>query len=120
MQAQQLSRQQTAIKGAQAASMGAQGIDGSVTSAEIAKDTFTKQQMDQSTLMYNANVKAWNITNQANANLWGLGAQKEQYSLGAENAALAGDISAGGSLFSSAAQVGTIGIINKGYNPGIY
>ena len=98
LQAGQLSRQQSAIKGAQAASAGAQGIDGSVTGADIAKDTFTKEQMDQNTLLYNANVKAWNTTNNANAQLWGLGAQEGQYSEGAENAAFAGDINAGGSL----------------------
>jgi len=119
LKATQLNRQQMAVKGAQAASAGAQGLDGSVTGADIAKDTFTKQQMDQSTLMYNANVKAWDITNQANANLWGLGAQEDQYSMGAEKAATAGDISATGSLLSSASQVGTIGIIsNTQGNPG--
>jgi len=114
----QLARSQATIKGAQTAAMGAQGLDGSVTGADIAKDTFTKQQLDQTTLMYNANVKSWNITNQANSQLWGLGAQETQYSMGAENAAFAGDISAGGSLLSSAAQVGTIGVINSGMNPG--
>lgn len=111
LQSQQLSRQQMATKGAQAASAGAQGLDGSVTGADIAKDTFTKQQMDQNTLMYNANVKSWNITNSANAQLWGLGAQEGQYSEGAENAAFAGDIGAGTSLLSSAAQVGTEGLL---------
>jgi hypothetical protein len=38
--------------------------------------------------------------------------------MGAENAATAGDIAAGGSLLSSAAQVGTIGVMNQGFNPG--
>ncbi len=119
LQSEQLSRQQMAIKGAQAASAGAQGIDGSVTGADIAKDTFTKQQMDQNTLLYNANVKSWNITNNANAQLWGLGAQEGQYTEGAENATKAGDISAASTLLSSATQVGTIGIINNTQgNPG--
>lgn len=119
LQSQQLSRQQMAVKGTQAAAAGAQGLDGSVTGADIAKDTFTKQQMDQQTLMYNANVKSWNITNNANAQLWGLGAQEGQYSEGAQNAEFAGDIGAVGSLLSSATQVGTIGVINKTQgNPG--
>lgn len=109
----QLSRQQMAIKGAQAAASGAQGLGSSVTGADIAKDTFTKQQLDQMTLQYNANVKSWNITNNMNANLWGLGAQKDQYSMGAENAEIAGDIGAASSLFGSAAQIGTIGTINR-------
>lgn len=119
LQSGQLSRQQAAVKGAQAASAGAQGLDGSVTGAEIAKDTFTKEQMDQQTLLYNANVKSWNITNNSNAQLWGLNAQEGQYSEGAQNAEIAGDISAGSTLLSSAAQFGTIGVINKTQgNPG--
>lgn len=109
----QLSRQQAAVKGAQAAAAGAQGLDGSVTGADIAKDTFTKQQMDQQTLMYNANVKSWDITNNANSQLWGLGAQEGQYSEGARNAGIAGDIGAGTSLLSAASQIGTIGVINS-------
>ena len=113
-----LARTQATQKGAQLAAVGAQGLDGSGTAADIAKDTFTKQQMDQMTLQYNANVKSWNITNSENAQLWGLGAQQTQYSMGAENAATAGDISAAGSLLGSAAQVGTIGVINQGFNPG--
>lgn len=119
LQSEQLSRQQMATKGAQAAAAGAQGLDGSVTGADIAKDTFTKQQMDQNTLLYNANVKSWNITNNANAQLWGLGAEQGQYSEGAQNSAIAGDIGAGGSLLSSASQIGTIGVIsNTQGNPG--
>lgn len=118
LQATQLGRQQMAVKGAQEAAAGAQGLDGSVTGADIAKDTFTKQQMDQQTLLYNSNVKAWNITNNENAQLWGLGAQEEQYSIGARNAETAGNISAVGSLLSSATQVGTIGVMNQGFNPG--
>jgi len=118
LQSKQLANTQAVVKGAQEASMGAAGTDSSVTGADIAKDTFTKQQMDQSTLMYNANVKAWDITNSSNAQLWGLGAQETQYSEGAENAAKAGDISAAGSLLSSASQVGTIGVMNQGFNPG--
>lgn len=119
LESSQLARRQMVVKGAQAASAGAQGIDGSVTGADIAKDTFTKEQMDQNTLLYNANVKSWNITNDMNAKLWGLGAQKDQYSEGAENAAFAGDIGAGSSLLSAATQIGTIGAVGRTQgNPG--
>ena len=90
---------------------GAQGIGGSVTAANIATDTFTKQQMDQMTLQYNSNVKAWNITNQANAQEWGLGVEATQDQYAAKNAAIAGDIGAGTTLLGSAAQVGTEGIL---------
>lgn len=107
LQATQLARSQAVTKGAQEAAMGAQGIDGSGTAADIAKDTFTKQQMDQMTLQYNANVKSWNITNQANAQLWGLGAQQQQYTYGAQTSEEAGDISAVGSLLNTASQIGT-------------
>lgn len=102
-----LSRQQSAIKGAQAAAAGAQGINGSVTGADIAKDTFTKQQMDQMTLQYNANVKSWDVTNRTNNALWGLGAQKDQYEMGANNAGTAGNIATAGSLLNTASQIGT-------------
>lgn len=102
-----LGRQQAAVKGAQVAAAGAQGLDGSVTGADIAKDTFTKQQMDQMTLQYNANVKAWDITNKTNNQLWALGAEKDQYELGSENAGTAGNIAAGGSLLNTASQIGT-------------
>lgn len=102
-----LARTQATQKGAQEAAIGAQGLDGSGTAADIAKDTFTKQQLDQMTLQYNANVKSWGITNNMNAQLWGLGVQQNQYSIGAENAATAGDISAVGSLLNTATQVGT-------------
>lgn len=104
-QSAMLNRQQSAVKGAQAASAGAQGLDGSVTGADIAKDTFTKQQMDQMTLQYNANVKSWDITNRANNQLWGLGVQQDQYSLGAENAGTAGTIATQSSLLNSATQI---------------
>ena len=102
-----LGRRQSEQKGEQTAAMGAQGIGGSGTAADIAKDTFTKQQMDQMTLQYNANVKTWGITNQANAQIWGLSAQAGQYGEGAQNAQEAGDISTAGSLLNTASQVGT-------------
>lgn len=108
-----LSRQQSAVKGAQAASAGAQGLDGSVTGADIAKDTFTKQQMDQMTLQYNANVKSWDITNQTNNQLWGLGVQQNQYEMGAQNAETAGNIATVGSLFNTAGQIGTEAYLMK-------
>lgn len=107
MESGRLSRQQMAIKGAQTAAAGAQGLGGSVTGADIAKDTFTKQQLDQMTLQYNTNVKSWGITNKMNADLWGLGAQEGQYSMGAENAEKAGNIATVGSLLDTASQLGT-------------
>lgn len=114
LESAQLSRRQMAVKGAQAASMGAQGLSGSVTGADIAKDTFTKQEMDQSTLMYNANVKAWDLTNKANAQLWGLGSEQEQYTIGAENASTAGKIAVAGSYFNTASQLGSEALMFKG------
>lgn len=109
LQATMLGRQQAIVAGSQKASTGAQGLGSSVTAANIATDTFTKQQMDQQTLQYNANVKSWNITNQANNQIWGLGVQGSLDKLGAANAAEAGDIGAGSTLLGSAAQVGSEG-----------
>ena len=102
-----LARRQATQAGAQKAAEGAQGIGSSVTAADIAKDTFTKQQMDQMTLQYNANVKSWGITNQANAQIWGLNSQAGQYGEGAANAAEAGTINTAGSLLNTASQIGT-------------
>ena len=102
-----LRRRQAEQTGQQTAAEGAQGIGGSKTAGDIAKDTFSKQQLDQMTLQYNANVKTWGITNNANAQIWGLASQAGQYGMGAENAAEAGDISTAGSLLNTASQIGT-------------
>lgn len=106
-QATMLARQQSTVAGSQKAFLGAQGLGSSVTAANIATDTLNKQQLDQMTLKYNANVKAWSITNQANAQEWGLGVEATQDKYAAKNAAFAGDIGAGSTLLSTAAQVGT-------------
>ena len=106
-----LSRNQAILKGAQTAAEGAQGIAGSVTAADIAKDTLTKQQMDMMVLHYNANVKTWDITNQRNNQIWALGAQAGQSQLAAANVKTAGDISATSSLLSTASQVGYQGYL---------
>ena len=119
LKATMLQRSQAIVAGSQKASTGAQGIGGSVTAANIATDTFTKQQMDQMTLQYNANVKAWNITNQANAQEWGLGVQATQDQYAAKNAARAGTIGAITTLLGTAAQVGTEGVMFGGGNPGM-
>ena len=100
-----LRRRQAEQTGQQTAAEGAQGIGGSKTAGDIAKDTFTKQQLDQMTLQYNANVKSWGITNQANQKIWALNAESSQFSLGAKNAETAGNIATVGSILDTAAQV---------------
>lgn len=111
LNATRLGKEQMVAKGQQIAAAGAQGIGSSVTAADIAKSTFNKQQMDQMTLQYNANVKAWDITNRANQRIWALGSQADQYGIGAQNAEMAGDINAGSTLLSTASQVGSEGIM---------
>ena len=106
MQSRMLDRNASIVSGSQKASAGGQGIGGSVTAADIAKDTFTKQQMDQQTLMYNANVKAWSITNEANAREWNLQVESDQDKFAAKNASRAGKISAITTLLGTAAQLG--------------
>lgn len=105
MRSNMLARNASEITGSQRASSGAQGLGSSVTAADVAKDTFTKQQMDQMTLQYNANVKAWNITNEANGREWQLGIQADQNRMAAKNAAKAGNIAAVTSLIDSAEQM---------------
>lgn len=114
-EATMLGRSQAIVAGSQKASAGAQGIGGSVTAANIATDTFNKQQMDQQTLQYNANVKAWNITNQANGRIWSLGVESNLDQMGAKNAAISGNIGATTSLLSTAAQVGSEGAMFNTY-----
>lgn len=104
MKSRMLARKASEIQGAQAAAGGAQGIGSSVTAADIAKDTFTKQELDQQTLMYNANVKAWNITNESNAAEWELGVESNLDRVAAKNAATAGNINAASTLLSTAGQ----------------
>lgn len=106
-EATMLARNQATVRGAQKAAFGAQGMGDSVTAADVAKDTYNKQELDKMTLQYNANVKTWSITNNMNAQLWGLGSQKTQYEMGARNSEIAGNINAGSSLLNTASQVGT-------------
>lgn len=117
MKARMLARNASEILGSQEASAGAQGIGGSVTAADVAKDTFTKQQMDQMTLQYNANVKAWNITNEANNNIWRLGVEGNMDKMAARNSATAGNINTGSSLLNTATQVGTESMLFRGSAP---
>lgn len=105
-----LGRQGSMVQGSQRASMGASGTGGSVTAANVATDTFNKMQLDQMTLQYNANVKAWGITNQANNEEWRLGIEADQAKAAAKNAAKAGNIKAIATLLGTAVQVGSMGI----------
>lgn len=106
LQSNILSKYQSEFKGKQVASAGAQGIGSSVTAADIAKSTFTKQQMDQMTLAYNANIKAWDITNKSNQKIWALNTEATQYGMAAKNYQRAGKIAVASTLLDTAIQIG--------------
>jgi hypothetical protein len=104
-----LGREQSAQKGAMEAQVGGQGLGGSVTASDIGKDTFSKMQMDQSVLQYNANVKSWDITNKMNNDMWAQDVRKSQDMAAKKNAIKEGNMKVYTTLLSTAASVATLG-----------
>jgi len=118
---QALVNQYSELIGAQTAAIGAQGAAGSVTAANIALDTLTKQKADELEVRYNADMKSWKLENESRnkiweiktdaANrIWGLGIEAGQYRTAAKNAKRAGSIGAMTSLLGSATQIGNTGL----------
>ena len=102
-------RRAMAVKGEQEAQVGGQGLGSSVTAADIAKDTFTKQQMDQMVLQYNANIKSWDITNRMNNDIWSQQVRENQALAAKRNAIKAGNTQVATTLLSTAASMATLG-----------
>lgn len=118
-QSKQLARDVSRLTGTQRATMGALGIGG-VTAVDISLDTFDKAKMDELAIRYNANVKSYQIGQQAKGDVWTLGEETKfksfaleseavQYGAAAKNAKRAGNIAMAGTLLQTAAQVAAIG-----------
>lgn len=104
-QSKAVARKIAVVRGAQEAAAAANGTAGSVTSNDIALDTFDAGHMDQLAVQYNANLKQWGIDEGLHGEQWNLGVEGAQLDKAASNAAKAGYINAGASLLSTASQV---------------
>jgi hypothetical protein len=102
-----LRRTQAETTGAAQASVGAQGLGSSGTAVDVLQDIKSKQEMDQETLQYNANVKAWNITNQMNNQVWAQDNQTAQDLAAQSNTLKARSIGLTTDLLSTAASTAT-------------
>ena len=107
--AKQLRRKYSLVYGTQKASLAAQGISGSVTAEDIQTDTLNTEIEDLDNIRYNADLKSWNIKNQAAGEAWGLRTQANQFTYAGKNAAKAGTVGMAGTIFSTAGQAATSG-----------
>ena len=107
------------LSGAQRATIGALGIGG-VTAADIAVSTFDKSQLDQLAIRYNANVRSWQISEEAKRGVWTIGeetkmkawsleSEASQYRLAGKQARRAAGIGVATTLLSTAASMAAIG-----------
>jgi hypothetical protein len=93
------------VEGAQTVAAAENVGGGSVTSADIARDTFDKAHLDQMAIKYNADVKAWRAQNQGNLEAWNLNNEAQGYDFAARNAKITGKRNAFNSLLSGSSQV---------------
>lgn len=102
----QLQRKYAVLEGAQKAARAASGLGGgSKTEGDIATDTFRTQSLDEQAIRYNADLKSWNISQNAGMEVWGLDTQANMYGMAAKNAAIAGNIGAGSTILQGASSV---------------
>lgn len=98
IQASNYSRQAGEFRAAQQATMAANGVSGDSASAQdVISDTAAKQKLDEDTILYNANMRAYTANNQANV-----------YRSAAVNATQAANSRALGSLIGTAGSVSDI------------
>jgi hypothetical protein len=110
-----LNRNVAEVEGAQAAGAGANVGGGSVTTADIAKDTFNKSKMDQMAIKYNADIEAWKSTNDANLKAYEMEQEAAGQRLAGTAAKKAGKIGMFNDLLSGAGQVASTWYLNKLY-----
>ena len=104
------------VRGAQKATLAANGMGDSVTGADIAESTFDSAKRDEIAIRYNAdartvgiendaNQKIWNLNNEAANAEWGAGIESTQYQTAARDASTAGWINVASSVMGGASQV---------------
>lgn len=104
------------MEGAQAVAAAANVGGGSVTTADIALDTFNKERMDQMAIRYNADLKSYRATENANNEASALEQEAAGADYAADNAKRAGKIGAFNSLLSGASQVSNMYYSRSQYN----
>lgn len=104
LEGKQLSSNQSEFNATQRAAMAASGLTG-VTAEDITNSTFTKEQLDQQLLRYNADLKSYGVNSQAKYNNWADLTQADQYSYAGKAANYAGKTSAFSTLLSTASSV---------------
>lgn len=103
------------LTGQQKATIGALGISGSVTAADILTSSFDKSTLDRLAIRHNANLRSWQVKEQAKRQTWtlgeetkhkvfSLGAETEQYRLASRQAKKAGNIGMATSILQTAGQ----------------
>lgn len=101
-----LAQKTAELAGTQKATAAASGIGGgSVTTADIAKDTVTKDALDKAAIKYNADIDAWNIEQGTRGKEWALKSRAKQFRTAGRHAVRASKIAATSTLLSSAASV---------------
>ena len=104
VQGKQLATSQAEFNASQRAALGASGNIGG-SAEDVINSTFTKQQLDESLLRYNANVNSWQTTESAKYKNYALGVQADQYRYAGKNAKYAGKTKAFSTLLGTAASV---------------
>lgn len=108
-------RHEKEVVGTQTAAAGANVGGGSVTSADIATDTFNKAKLDQLAIKYNADIESWNATQGAKLKAWQLNREAGGYDISGEAARAGGKMGAFNSLLSGAGQVANTWYSNSPY-----
>jgi mannitol-specific phosphotransferase system IIBC component len=120
-EATEYGRKIAGVYGAQKVAVASNMGGGSVTEADILRDTFTKAKLDEMAIRHNADIKTWGIRNEAENEVWGLGIQKNQYLKAAKNARKAGAINVASSILSTASSIADTSMRYRGgYSPKLY
>lgn len=90
------------------AQLAANGVQG-VTASDIVSDNLSQQDLDEMAIRYNADVKSWEVHNEAENKNWALRVQADQEDYAGKEAKRAGKTQAIGTLLSTAASVASIG-----------
>lgn len=113
-----LSREDAVLTGEQKAAIGTAAIGGGTTAENIAVSDFNRSKLDQAAIRYTANIKSWQISNEAKRNIWVVGeearskiwsleSEAKQYDYAGDFAISAANIRTAGTLFEGASQVAT-------------
>jgi hypothetical protein len=116
-QTKELKRDVAQVEGAQAVGAGANVGPGSVTTADIAKDTFNKAKLDELAIKYNADMESWKATNDAAMKAYELEQEAAGYRLVGKAAKKAGKWGAFNDLLSGAGQVANTWLMSKQFAP---